>query len=118
MGKRKNKLELGKFYMAYGGNSHPAKIYEKTARGTYKSFKTGTTPNKDMIKIKPIQKGYKASFVHKRPFEGVRHDYGDKELFGLEFHPSDKETLEEIKNRKPRLSKGAKKAYKKMPPSD
>ena len=118
MSKRKGKLELNKFYIAYGGNSHPAKIYEKTAIGTYKSIKTGTTPSKDMVKIKPIQKGYMSSYVHKRPFEGTKKDYGDKELLGLKFDPSDNKTLEEIKQRKSKLTKSAKKAYKKMPSSD
>lgn len=57
MGKRKCKLEIGKFYHAYGGKPHPAQIYKKTSHGTYVSVKTGTTNGPDMIPIKPTQKG-------------------------------------------------------------
>ena len=118
MAKRKCKLINGKFYLSYGGNAHPSQIYEKTKQGTYRSIKTGTTESKDTISLKPIQKGVKRQFVNKRPFEGTRKDYGDRDLLGLSFDPADTETLEAIKQRRPRLTKSARKAYKKMPPSD
>lgn len=113
MSRRKTKLVVGKFYYAYGGNAHPAQIYEKTTKGTYKSIKTGTTKRKDMLEIRPIQKGYKKGFIHKRPFEGTRQDYGDKELIGLAFDPTDSAKIEEVKKRKSNLTRSAKKAYKK-----
>ena len=113
MSKKKTKLQNGKFYMAYGGNSHPAQVYEKTRYGTYKSIKTGTTGGKGMEEIRPTQKGYAKSFIHKRPFEGTRRDYGDKELLGITFDPEDKPKIEMVKKRKSTLSRSARKAYKK-----
>lgn len=113
MSKKKIKLEKGKFYYAYGGGKHPAQIYEIDKKHkTYISIKTGTTGNKDMLSIKPIQKGYSKGFVHKRPFEGTRSDYGDKELLGLAFDPEDATTIEQIKKRTPHRTKRAKQRYK------
>lgn len=113
MAKRKVKLETGKFYYAYGGIKHPAQIYEKDRKhGTYRAIKTGTTPSKDMVKIKPIQKGVEYSYINKRPFEGTRKDYGNKELKGLVFDPSDYIEIEAIKTRKPRRTRRAKEKYK------
>jgi len=109
---------VGKFYEAFGGGKHPAQIYEcDFEHQTYKSIKTGTTKRKGMICIHPIQKG-KRSYVKDRPFEGVRKDYGDKELLGISFDPLDMPLIEQIKTRKTRKSKRAKLKYKKMPPSD
>lgn len=112
MARRKIKLEVGKFYYAFGGGKHPAQIYEidKTHK-TYKSIKTGTTKSKDMIVIKPIQKGHEESYVHKRPFEGIHSDYG-KELLGLSFNPADYPEIEKIKKRRTKKSKKAKERYK------
>ena len=104
--------------MSYGGNQHPAQVFEKTPYGTYKSIKTGTTNNTDMIPIKPIQKGIDCSYIKNRPFEGCRSDYGNHELVGLAFNPIDTPIIEEVKKRRPRLSKRAKEKYKKMPSSD
>ncbi len=120
MAKKKTKLEIGKFYYIFGGKPHPAQIYEIDKKyKTYKSIKTGTTKRSDMTPIKPIQNGYEKSFVHKRPVEGVRSDYGDRELVGLAFDPSDESTINTIKQRKPKRTKKAKLRYKeKMPPSD
>lgn len=119
MAKRKHKLRIGKFYYAYGGTKHPAQIYKKDkVHGTYLSIKTGTTQRKDMVAIRPIQKGVQHSYVNKRPFEGTRKDYGDRELLGLVFDPSDSEEIEMIKTRKPRQTRRAKEKYKKMPSSD
>ena len=117
MSKRKTKIETGKFYLSYGGNPHPAKVYQKTNVGTYKAIKTGTTPGKNMIEIKPIQKGLKASYINNRPFEGTRHDYGDRELLGLEFNRCDEQIIEKVKTRKSRLTKRAKCAYERKKPS-
>lgn len=113
MSKKKTRLEVGKFYYIYGGKPHPAQIYEFDKKHkTYKSIKVGTTKRKDMIPIKPIQKGYSESFVHNRPFEGVRSDYGDNELTGLKFHLFDSSTIEAIKKRKTHKTKKAKARYK------
>ena len=113
MSKKQIQLEIGKFYYAYGGGMHPAQIYEiDSQHGTYKSIKTGTTQGKDMIMVKPIQEGLNKSFIHKRPFEGTRADYGNKELLGLEFNPDDSLIIEEIKKRKTKKSRRAKLCYK------
>ena len=120
MAKRKTKLKTGRFYIMYGGNAHPAYIYKKTEYGTYLAIKIGTTFRKGMIAIHTIQKDYLINYVHKRPFEGTRKDFGDKELLGMNFDFEDQSILNEIKNRKSRLTKSAKKVYenKKMPSSD
>lgn len=111
--KREIKLEIGKFYYAYGGGKHPALIFKINKKHkTYISIKIGTTQNDDMIPIKPVQKGYKNSFVHKRPFEGTRVDYGDKELLGISINPSDLSKIELIKTKVPKRSKRAKLRYK------
>lgn len=111
--KRKTKLENGKFYMAYGGNAHPAQIYERTEIETYKSIKFGTSKRKHMTEIRPIQKGIAKSFVQNRPFEGVRSDYGDKELQGLNIDKKDIELIERIKLKETRKSKKAQRKYEK-----
>ena len=119
--KRKIKLEIDKFYYAYGGKAHPACIFEKTDIGTYKSIKTGTTDGKSMIEIKPTQIGTEHSYINNRPFEGTRRDYGDKELLGIAFDESDFDTINKVKTRKPKLTKNARLAYekhKKIPSSD
>lgn len=113
MSKKKIKLEVGKFYQAYGGNTHPAKIYEKTSHGTYKSIKFGTSKGRHMIKIRPIQKGYDESYVHTRPFEGARSDYGNKELLGLSINPSDNDLIERIKKNPSNKTTRARERYKK-----
>ena len=116
MSKRKTKIILNNFYIAYGGNAHPAFVYEKTPYGTYRAIKTGTTGGKEFIEISPTQQGIKQSFVNKRPFEGTRKDFGDKILEGISFNIADKSIIEDIKRREPKLSRSAKKA-KKIPPS-
>ena len=109
---KKINLEVGKFYMSYGGSAHPALIYEKTCLGTYKSIKFGTTKRKHMTEINPIQKGYEKSFVQNRPFEGTRADFGDKELEGLQIQSEDIPLIEEIKKKESRKTKRASSRYK------
>ena len=116
MAKKKCKIEINNFYMAYGGNAHPAFVYEKTKDGTYKAIKTGTTGGKDYIMISPTQLGIKHSYINKRPFEGTRKDFGDKKLLGLSFSKEDLNIINEVKHRRPKLTKSAKKA-KKIPSS-
>ena len=99
MSKRKNKLINGKFYMAYGGNPHPAFLFKKTKYGTYLAIKTGTTCGKNMIPIASTQEGINISYINNRPFEGTRRDFGDRELLGLSFNPSDNAIIEEVKKR-------------------
>ena len=114
MTNNKTKLIIGKFYMAYGGHQHPSLIiaYDDKHK-TYLSFKFGTTPGKQLIEINPIQEGVLKSYVHKRPFEGTRKDYGNKELQGLNINEKDFEKLDLIKRREPMKSKRAKRRYKK-----
>ena len=52
-----------------------------------------------MTKIHSLQNDNKEQYVHNRPFEGIRNDYGDKELQGLAVDKRDYETLETIKIR-------------------
>ena len=55
MNRKKCKLELNKFYHAYGGGRHPSLIFRKDEKHkTYISLKFGTTEKKDMIKIQSI----------------------------------------------------------------
>ena len=76
------------------------------------SLKFGTTKVRHMTKIHPIQKGQNKQFVHNRPYEGVRSDYGEKELQGLETNVKDESIFDEIKKRKPVRTNKAKKRYK------
>lgn len=94
------------------GNLILHKFIIKTSHGTYVSVKTGTTNGPDMIPIKPTQKGISQSYVKKRPFEGTRKDYGDHEVIGVSFHPDDQDIIEDVKKRKPRLTKRARYRYK------
>ena len=120
MAKRKIKLKEERFYIMYGGNTHPAFIYKKTNHGTFLAIKIGTTFRKGMIAIHPVQKEYSINYVHYRPFEGTRKDFGNKELLGMCFDLRDQNILQEIKKRKSKLTRSAKKSYrdKKMPSSD
>ena len=113
MKKIKVKLIIGNFYMAYGGHQHPAQIIAFDEKHkTFISIKFGTTQGKHMIEIHPIQVGINKSFVHARPFEGTRNDYGDRELVGLSIDERDNIIIEVIKTREPTKSKRAKERYK------
>lgn len=113
MSKKKSKLQIGKFYNSYGGKTHPSLVFEKTEFKTYKSIKFGTTKDKHMTEIKPIQKGYDVSYVKNRPFEGTRKDFGNRELEGLEINPLNIDLIEEIKKRPSNKSSRAKRRYNK-----
>ena len=111
---KKSGLKVGGFYLIYGGQPHPALIigYDSKHK-TYLSFKFGTTKGKHMTRIHSIQKDDREQYVHNRPFEGVRNDYGDKELLGLVIDERDYRVLESIKNNKPVKTSRAKNRYKK-----
>ena len=112
--KKKNILKVGSFYLIYGGQPHPAKIIKYDPKHkTYLSYKFGTTNGKHMTKIHSLQKDNKEQYVHNRPFEGTRKDYGDKELFGLAVDERDCEILANIKNKNPVKTSSAKKRYRK-----
>ena len=112
--KTKKKLIIGRFYLIFGGKPHPSKIFMYDSKHkTYLSIKFGTTKQKHMTRIHPIQKGKEEQYVHNRPFEGVKSDYGEKELLGLEVDEQDSEIIELIKRRAPVLTRKAKKRYKK-----
>ncbi len=66
-----------------------------------------------MIEIRLIQKGYTRSYVHARPFEGVRSDYGNKELLGLSINPSDNDLIKRIKSKPSNKTALAREKYKK-----
>lgn len=87
---------------------------KKTKYGTYLAIKTGTTCGKNMIPIAPTQEGINISYINNRPFEGTRRDFGDRELLGLSFNPSDNAIIEEVKKRKPRQTRSAKRAIEKQ----
>ena len=112
MANNKTKLIIGKFYMAYGGHQHPSLVFAYNDKhNTYLSLKFGTTPGKQLVEIHPIQEGITKSYVHKRPFEGTRKDYGSKELLGLYINEKDFEKLKLIQQREPMKSKRAKRRY-------
>lgn len=114
MTKKKTKLKTGKFYMIYGGNQHPAYIYEIVVDyKTYRAIKTGTTPGKHLIKIKPIQDGYTESYIRDRPVEGARKDFGNHELVNMKFDEEDEEIILSITKKEPLKTKRAKNKYKK-----
>ena len=52
-----------------------------------------------MTEMHSIQIGYRNSYVHNRPFEGTKGDYGDKELLGLSTDTRDSLILESIKTK-------------------
>ena len=112
--KKKVALKVGNFYLIYGGQPHPAKIIKYDPKHkTYLSYKFGTTNGKHMTRIHSLQKDNKEQYVHNRPFEGTRKDYGDKELLGLVVDERDCEILESIKSKNPAKTSNAKKRYKK-----
>ncbi len=118
MSKSKSKIQLNNFYHLYGGGRHTSFVYKKNSeKKTYTSLKFGTTKTKDSILIKPID-GKKTKYVHKRPYEGKRSDYGSRPLDGMSLNQDDSKTFEEIKQRRPKLTRRAKNNYKKMPSSD
>lgn len=111
--KNRIKIEINRFYMVYAGSPHPAFVYEIDKKHkTFKSIKFGTTKAKHMTEIHSLQTTSLKQFVHNRPFEGVRSDYGDKELVGLSINKLDYPIIEEIKKREPNKSKRAKLRYK------
>ena len=111
MSKAKGLLLLNHFYIFYNGPKHTALVFERNAKNkTYLCIKFGTTKNKDMIEIYPID-GRRTKYVHKRPFEGKRKDYGKHPLSGLSIHPSNKELIEKIKTRKPHKTASVKTIY-------
>ena len=111
--KKKKKLIIGHFYLIYGGPPHPSKIYMYDSKHkTYLSLKFGTTKVRHVIRIHPIQKNQKEQYVHNRPFEGVKSDYGEKELIGLETSLEDEPVFNEIKKRKPVKTSKAKRRHK------
>ena len=109
----KKKLIIGHFYLIYGGPPHPSKIYMYDSKHkTYLSLKFGTTKVRHVTRIHPIQKNQNEQYVHNRPFEGVKSDYGEKELIGLETNLEDELVFNEIKKRKPVKTSKAKRRYK------
>ena len=114
MSKRRNKLEINKFYYSYGGNQHPSLIFKYNEKHkTYLSLKFGTTKGRHMTEIHPLKDDSIIQYVHNRPFEGTRSDYGDIELIGFSVNPLDKPILDEIKKKQPTRSKNAKARYEK-----
>ena len=115
MSNKKNRcvIEVGKFYMSYGGKAHPSFVFEIDRKhNTIKSIKFGTTKAKHMTEVHPLQDNGVRQYVHNRPFEGVRSDYGDKELIGLTINKKDCSVIDKIKNKTPNKSKRAKLRYK------
>lgn len=109
---KKSKIEINNFYDIYAGGKHTSYIYlHNKNRKSYTSLKFGTTQNKDMVEIEPID-GKRVKYVHNRPFEGKRSDYGNRKLKGLAISAKDNETVEEIKKRKPHKTAKLKKYFK------
>lgn len=92
---------------------HPSKIYMYDSKHkTYLSLKFGTTKVRHVTRIHPIQKNQNEQYVHNRPFEGVKSDYGEKELIGLETSLEDEPVFNEIKKRKPVKTSKTKRRHK------
>ena len=102
-------LKKGRFYLIHDGSppGHPSMIlWKRDKKNLYLSIITGTSPNKDMIKLYfPTTIKIKKSFVHKRPFLGKRKDYGKKEMLDMKFNKKDKPLVKVIAKKRPRLSK-------------
>ena len=114
MSKKRNKLEINKFYYSYGGNQHPSLIFEyDSIHKTYKALKFGTTKGRHMTEIHPLKDTQVQQYVHNRPFEGVRSDFGDQELIGFAINDLDAKLLDEIKKKEPIRSKKSKQRYQK-----
>ena len=112
MKKGKTKLIVGNFYLIFNGPPHPSLVFKFNAKHkTYLSIKFGTSKGKHMTKINPIQKPGNNQYVHNRPIEGTRDDYGDKELLGLSVDEKDIQIIESIKRKEPIRTKKAKKRY-------
>ena len=113
MKKGKTKLIIGRFYLVFNGPPHPSLVYKYDSKHkVYLSIKFGTSKGRHMTRIHPIQIGGNEQFVHNRPIEGTREDYGDKELAGLVVDARDIPIIEDIKNRQPLKTKRAKCRYK------
>ena len=114
MSKRKNKLEINKFYYIFAGKMHPALIFKiDKNHKTYISIKFGTTKNRHMIRVHPLNDSVKEQYAQNRPLEGTRGDYSNNELLGFKTDERDKPIIEMIKRRKPRRTKKAKMHYEK-----
>lgn len=111
--KNRTKIEVGKFYIAYGGTPHPSYVFEiDTKHNTIKSIKFGTTKAKHMTEIHPLQENCSKQYVHNRPFEGTRSDYGDRELIGLTIDTRDLNIINSIKKKESTKTRRAKARYK------
>ena len=105
--KRKHKLYRGKFYTSYPNGGHPALIFRKNKKkNRYDAVIFGTTEGHHRTKLSyPISPNIKQTVVHNRPMRGVRKDFSDKELLGLNINKEDKPVVSLIKRNKPLLSK-------------
>lgn len=116
------KLLNGHFYNVHDGSpgGHPGKIFATDyINDEYKSFLFGSNSKnrkrklKGYIKLKkPIANNVEESVVFKRPFVGVRDDFGDIEYPDMKIDQLDLPTLEKIKHNNPRYGKYYKKKHK------
>ena len=114
MAKRKNKIQIGKFYYIYSGTKHPAFIFAFNSKHkTYISLRFGTTKNKHMTEIHSLQNKNSKQYIHNRPYEVTEKDYVEKELFGFNIYERDIRIINSIKNKSPMRTKRAKARYKK-----
>lgn len=123
-------LQKGKFYNVHDGSAkgHPGRIEEvdykndrfisvtthSLTKDEYEQKKANNTFRKDYKELKHrTSKDVYKSFINKRPFEGSRDDYGDKEYLDMSFDKEDEMEIEKVRARKPRLGYWYKKKIKK-----
>ena len=100
--KHKIRLEAGKFYRVLDGSfgGHPGQIFKIDSENkTFYAVVTGSMSFKEFkelglrkgyIKLKhPTDDNVDISLVKKRPFIGVRDDFGEKEYEDMKFHDDD-----------------------------
>lgn len=105
---KKIKLLKGKYYSIYvTGGSHPALVFKKNKRrNKYYVVVFDSSKGRHRTKLKhPTSKNIKESFVQNRPYLGVKKDFGNHELLGINVNKEDKPTIEIVKRRKPKETK-------------
>lgn len=128
--KRKHtiKLEIGKFYRVCDGstNGHPGLIFQIDQNtNSFYAIITGSMTF-DEFKKSGVRKGYvklvcptdnrvDISLVRKRPFVGLRDDYGDKEYPDMSFKAEDLKIIIQIQSKNPIKGKYYKKRQKIKP---
>ncbi|MBO4682885.1 MAG: hypothetical protein J5618_03400 [Bacilli bacterium] len=127
--KRKHiiKLEIGKFYRVLDGSpgGHPGQIFKiDTQEKIFYAVVTGSMTKEEYAQL-GLRKGYikltvptdnnvDISLVKKRPFIGIRDDYGEKEYEDMSFDNNDIYIILKIQNNNPTYGSYYKKRKKRL----